>query len=1176
MLGLVFSYQNTPSLGKIYFQLEKETEVNKGQFVSISHPEGKIIAMVVEISRFNPYFEQTASGVEISDVLPTDDWHSTIVETKPLGLLKNNRFVRLNFPPYAGSKVEIPNKEDLHKFLGFNNKGLHLGQIQNTDAKVNIDVSRLLQKHLAILAMSGAGKCIVGDSKIILSDGRCMKISEMTNNSFNNNIILEGKTEVSINKNSDLAVFSIDKNNKLVKSKIKAFMRRSAPIKLFKIKTRTGLELELTPEHPIPIIENGIKWQEAKSVFEGDYLISVMPKIQGKKQYLDLVDIFKNSDYAYVKDKDVLIFLKKHIQKRSTLKNFAKLCKIKPTIFNNKLNCQGFSFIELNTILKELGINKSKIRSKIKYVYSSMYKIDSKILIDDNFARLLGYLLAEGHNTGTCIIFTNNDLNIQKDFVYLFEKVFGIKPIRTKYNEFRKGNRLIAEMYNNIGFTNSSWTKFIIEEINLSKDSVLNNFLSAFIDCDGFISKDNSEIEITLASTNLIEGINKIFSRMQIKTVRKNKKYKGKVYSRLFVRGVSYFKKLDNRLNLLISYKRENLCKYHNLVENSNIRVIPNMRDLILEIANELNVPSSSLNLGNFFIGKHHISRNKLMKLLNKFESNKSKSLKYIKYINDYYKKLPKVDDKYAKNIISKYYPKYTYVDMVKNIDISPTTARRVSLEIIEPNISTFNIAKNILDNQNIQDDVINTISNIDLKDLISGVEKYTKFLGLEINELTRRCNLNKQYFYSYKIFDHKYTKYSNILKIYEILNTYALSKRESIGNIDSKLNLLKSFINDELFFDQIVEINEIKSKEKYVYDLNVENSNFVANDILIHNSYSVSVLLEELLNQPKDSSLGIVLFDVHGEYKNFAEPVSSSEHKDFSKKVRYFDAAKMKLALHSLDENLFFKIMGNVSSAAYRELSPLIRELKSEMKDGTVFDFAHIKQKVENKITKANVRDPILGSLSQFEHLGLFSKTSSFNLRDIVKPGQLTIIDLADVLDMTHKQILLAYFASNLFRMRQNNKIGPFSLILEEAHQFVPEGKSEDYMKARAIIETIAREGRKFGASLCLVSQRPIKLSTTVLSQCNTHMLLRITNPYDLKHIAESSEGLDSKSTEIITGLDVGEALMVGSAVNHPLFFKVRERTSQPNKYEFNLQDMSKQFTDKEKKKDAELDSFL
>ncbi|MCK5301528.1 MAG: ATP-binding protein, partial [Candidatus Thorarchaeota archaeon] len=95
--------------------------------------------------------------------------------------------------------------------------------------------------------------------------------------------------------------------------------------------------------------------------------------------------------------------------------------------------------------------------------------------------------------------------------------------------------------------------------------------------------------------------------------------------------------------------------------------------------------------------------------------------------------------------------------------------------------------------------------------------------------------------------------------------------------------------------------------------------------------------------------------------------------------------------------------------------------------------------------------------------------------------------------------------------------------------------------------IETIAREGRKFFAMLCLISQRPVKLSTTVLSQCTNQAILRCTNPYDLEHIGRSSEGIDRQSLETITTLEVGEALFVGETVSVPTFVKVRKRHFEP-----------------------------
>jgi len=134
----------------------------------------------------------------------------------------------------------------------------------------------------------------------------------------------------------------------------------------------------------------------------------------------------------------------------------------------------------------------------------------------------------------------------------------------------------------------------------------------------------------------------------------------------------------------------------------------------------------------------------------------------------------------------------------------------------------------------------------------------------------------------------------------------------------------------------------------------------------------------------------------------------------------------------------------------------------------------------------------------------------------------------------------------------------------------------SKEQAISRSIVRTIAREGRKFGAALCLISQRPVQLDTTALSQCNTKLILRVTNPYDLKHLAESAEAIDQRSMDMITSLQVGEALIVGEAVNYPLFFKVRERKSLPSKHEISLEQAALDFEESKQKKDKETEAFL
>jgi len=93
------------------------------------------------------------------------------------------------------------------------------------------------------------------------------------------------------------------------------------------------------------------------------------------------------------------------------------------------------------------------------------------------------------------------------------------------------------------------------------------------------------------------------------------------------------------------------------------------------------------------------------------------------------------------------------------------------------------------------------------------------------------------------------------------------------------------------------------------------------------------------------------------------------------------------------------------------------------------------------------------------------------------------------------------------------------------------------------------------------LISQRPVRLSTTVLSQANTNIILRVTNPYDLEHIKQSSECITSEVAEMISSLPVGEALIVGEAVNHPIFVKIRKRRSRESAHGISLEEAARGF---------------
>jgi uncharacterized protein len=345
--------------------------------------------------------------------------------------------------------------------------------------------------------------------------------------------------------------------------------------------------------------------------------------------------------------------------------------------------------------------------------------------------------------------------------------------------------------------------------------------------------------------------------------------------------------------------------------------------------------------------------------------------------------------------------------------------------------------------------------------------------------------------------------------------------------------------------------------------------------------SYFVSVLLEELLSRKKEQgAIGVVVMDTHGEYTCFGEPVKQSNQNqfaDFSSKTRIVDGSKIKIACSKLNVYMISSIV-ELSPTQKRALNTILSRLNEEMRSGAgPYDLASVKAEI-NSVDDAKTSAALHGIVSELEDLQLFGKIDEPGIVDLVKPGKLVVFDLNNVISEKKKQIIVAYISNKLFHERRSHskKIPPFALFVEEAHNFIPEGTAAEHAVARSYLRTIAREGRKFGASLVVISQRPKRLDTTTLANCNTNVILRITNPYDLDHISQSSEGLDKTSIGIISSLRVGEALIVGEAVNAPTFFKVRKRKSQPSRHETNLEDAAKAFGADDSAKEDEINSFL
>ncbi|MYN14985.1 DUF87 domain-containing protein [Pusillimonas sp. TS35] len=131
--------------------------------------------------------------------------------------------------------------------------------------------------------------------------------------------------------------------------------------------------------------------------------------------------------------------------------------------------------------------------------------------------------------------------------------------------------------------------------------------------------------------------------------------------------------------------------------------------------------------------------------------------------------------------------------------------------------------------------------------------------------------------------------------------------------------------------------------------------------------------------------------------------------------------------------------------------------------------------------------------------------------------------------------------FQYKLYQTLDERKKDPILLVCEEAHRYVPDRGEAEYATAQTAIRRIAREGRKYGVGLMLVSQRPADVESTVISQCGTWLVLRLTNQADQQHVARFLPDGLAGMTRALPNLAQQEAIFVGEGASLPARVRIR-----------------------------------
>lgn len=154
---------------------------------------------------------------------------------------------------------------------------------------------------------------------------------------------------------------------------------------------------------------------------------------------------------------------------------------------------------------------------------------------------------------------------------------------------------------------------------------------------------------------------------------------------------------------------------------------------------------------------------------------------------------------------------------------------------------------------------------------------------------------------------------------------------------------------------------------------------------------------------------------------------------------------------------------------------------------------------------------------------------------------SQIININLEDVDDNLAK-VIVKIVSKMIFDFSKSRKIRasiPFHLIIEEAHRYVV-ADNDKFLLGYNIFERIAKEGRKYGVLIDLISQRPVDISETVVAQMSNFLVLKMTHPKDLEYIEKMLPNVSSDIIEKLNSLQSGTLVSFGNAFKIPLLIKM------------------------------------
>ena len=1066
---------------------DDETELNRLESEIKSMLESKLVYL-------KPALFQQEQGFR--SVIPTAD-DELLVHTK------------LNSSPLSG----------IFPFVSFDltsDKGVLYGINRHNSSLVLFDRFSLENFNSIVFAKSGSGKSIHGNEVVLAKENGVINlrpIKEIVDDSIKKHGITYRDEELEGVHSPAIEVWSFNKELKGEWSEVSVAARKIAPVVFYKFQTQSGRMITATGDHNMLVIKNGrVAATKSADVAVGEW--TPLPRLiappENPNKNFNLLELLKDEKLYVVGADSIINKNYKNITGGAIDNRFDRyLYKYR---VGRRMPLDYFF-----KVIKKIGleINNDRLQKLEIVTANGSGRLPVIFPITEDFAKILGYITSEGTITETAIMISNTDKEVIADIKKAFEN------LAVSCFEANRGivaaSRPFLQLIKVLGVGGKSADKRVPPFLFGSERKIIAAYLASYFEGDGGVEKNL--ISAVSKSKNLISDLSYLLLYFdviaRVKARRKKNPMTGRkrIYWQLAISGkenVACFAKN-------IGFVSERKCGLnHQLAEraesNTNVDVIPTVRNLI----EELNVvfPFATRGLPEINVlrtGKSNPSPRRLSRVI-KLLKQKLVTFREMETGLKCLVNLPPLEKMLSE----------ASTDKIINHRLWQTLGTSWS---VMKNQRFAPLAQNAFALMSVLDNASPTVGEVKMA-IATGCHKLNlplksidRHLGVTINQMPQR---NTSY-------ETLRVAAERIMEYYEKLAT-ALPKAEII------IATLEKLANADLFWDPIVRVERIKNhKEKYVYDLTVDNEVFAAGyaGMFVHNSYMTKLeILRSLM-----FDVDILVLDPEREYEYMANATGgkyfnislTSEHhiNPFELPVAREDESPADvLRSHIINLVGLFRIMlGGLSPEEDSITDRAITETYA-LKDINIdSDFAAVEPPLmsdfEMVLAGMEGGEALVQRLAKYTHgtwTGFINQPSNIDI-----DGKFVVFSLRDMEEELKPvaMYIVTHFIWNAIRKKLKKRL----LVIDEAWWMM---KSED---TASFLLSLAKRGRKYFLGLATITQDVDDFLKS------SYGLPIITNS-SIQILLKQSTSVIDKIQQIFNLTDEEKFLLLESDVGEGIFF--------------------------------------